>query len=394
MTKLLFISNQYTPNVVGGAELITQATAEELARRGHEVVVVSLAPDGKATVDAVNGVRVYRVPVANLYAPFTGERGGAQRGLWHALDSYNPWMAARVGRILDAEQPAWMCAANLAGFSVAVWREAKRRGIRTMQILHDYYAICPRSTMLSHGKNCDTPCLACRGYGLPRKLASSQPDVVVGVSAFVLQRHLDQGYFPGVRSAVVYNGTHFTPPPQPKRRLPGEPLTVGFIGRVEEAKGIEVLLKALGTLPRERWRLRVAGRATEPSFLEHLQRTYAYDNVEYLGFTNADAFYRTVDVVVIPSTWNEPLPGVVYEPFGYGIPVIASRMGGIPEILGDAGCGWLFEAGHVAQLAGHLAHAIAGWDDPDALAARALARRRFFTPERQVDQLLALLTEG
>jgi glycosyltransferase involved in cell wall biosynthesis len=371
MTKILFISNQYTPNVVGGAELITQATAEELARRGHEVVVASVAPDGRASQDVVNGVRVYRVPVANLYAPFTDEHGGVQRALWHVADSYNPWMARRIGRILDLEKPDWMCPNNIAGFSVSVWGEAQRRGIRTMQVLHDYYAICPRSTMLNHGSNCERPCLTCRAYGFPRKLASSQPDIVVGVSKFVLQRHLDEGYFRGVRTAVVY--------------------TVGFIGRVEEPKGIEVLLKALGRLPHERWRLRVAGRATHPEFLDYLKRTYPYQGVEYLGYTNADAFYRSVDVVVVPSTWHEPLPGVVYEPFGYGIPVIASRMGGIPEIVGDAGCGWLFEAGNVDELAGRLSKAIDGWDDPHALSERALARRRFFTPERQADELSALL---
>jgi glycosyltransferase involved in cell wall biosynthesis len=388
--NLLFISNQYTPNVYGGAEIITQNLVEELARRGNRVSVVSIAPNGVASEDFVNGIKVYRVPVANLYAPFTGEQSPIARALWHVLDSYNVTMGARVGKILEREKPDWVCANNIAGFSVSVWAEAKRRGIRTCQVLHDYYALCPRSRMNSDRGNCATQCGQCKVYAAPRKLASAAPELVVGVSRFVLDRHLEYGYFKNAKTAVVYNGADYTSPVELRKRVEGAPITLGFIGRVEPSKGIETLLKALSRVDASKWKLRIAGRATEQSYLDHLQRTYPFSNVEYLGFSKADAFYRSVDLVVIPSEWNEPLPGVVYEPFGYGIPVVASRIGGIPEILGDAECGWLFEPSDPADLARVLNRLVDGWPDPQGVAARALKRRQFFTPKRQADEMSAL----
>jgi glycosyltransferase involved in cell wall biosynthesis len=391
LRNILFISNQYTPNVYGGAEIITQNLVEELARRGNRVSVVSIAPSGVASEDFVNGVKVYRVPVANVYAPFTGEQRALTRALWHVIDSYNVTMGARVGKILAHERPDWVCANNIAGFSVSVWTEAKRRGIRTCQVLHDYYALCPRSRMNSDRGNCTKQCGQCKVYAAPRKLASSAPELVVGVSRFVLNRHLEYGYFKNAKTAVVYNGADFTPPVAIRKRQQGAPIALGFIGRIEPSKGIETLLKALSQVDPSKWSLRIAGRATEQSYLERLQRTYPFSNVEYLGFTKSDEFYRSVDLVIIPSEWNEPLPGVVYEPLGYGIPVVASRIGGIPEILGDAECGWLFEPSDAGDLARVLNQLVDGWADPDGVAARALQRRQFFTPMRQADEMTALL---
>lgn len=393
MHRLLFISNQYYPNVVGGAELITQYLAEELARRGHHVSVVSLSAGAWDSCDEVNGIRVHRLAVANLYAPFKGRHHPLARALWHVADTYNVVMARKLGKILDEERPDWVCANNLAGFSVAVWSAVKQRGIQLSQVLHDYYAICPRATMNEAGVNCERPCTTCKAYGTPRKLASKLPDLVIGVSRFVLERHLALGYFPNARQGVLYNGAPFRAPHTPHLRRPGAPLVLGFIGRVEPVKGIETLLKAVSRLPRGRWHLRVAGRPTDPRFLTYLKETYPLSEVDYLGYVPSEQFYDSVDLVVIPSEWHEPLPGVVYEPLGYGLPVIASRVGGIPEILDGAGCAWTFAPGDTDELTRLLGDVLDGWPDPEGVAARAIARRARFTPQRHADEFLALLAD-
>ncbi|HEY6880591.1 MAG TPA: glycosyltransferase, partial [Polyangiales bacterium] len=259
MRKLLFISNMYAPHVVGGAELCVQTLVEQLAREGHQVTVATLARSAEPSVHTVNGITVHRIPIANVYVPFSGSYGGLRRGTWHALDVYNPLMGQRIGKLVDAVQPDWVASNNIAGFSTAVWHAVKQRGVPLAQVLHDYWAVCPQTRMNKDGVNCQTPCTVCKVYGAPKKLASRWPDVAIGVSRFALDRHLEHGYFPHARTGVVYNGAPYTRPTERRLRAPGEPLTIGFIGRIEEPKGIEVLLEAVSRLPRERVRVRVAG---------------------------------------------------------------------------------------------------------------------------------------
>jgi glycosyltransferase involved in cell wall biosynthesis len=389
--KFLFISNQYHPNVIGGAELTVQTLAQELMARGYAVCIVSLSPGKRDSVDVVNGARVYRLAVANLYTPFKEPRSFPLRALWHLADIFNPIMARKVGAILDAEKPDWVSAHNLGGFSVSVWSAVKSRGLGLSQVLHDYYAMCPKTTMSRAEGDCETRCGLCRAFTLPKQLLSSQPDVVIGVSRFVLMRHLQNGYFPNVASGVVYNGRPFTPPPLEHLRKPGSPLQIGFIGRIQEIKGIATLFEAVSRLPPHKWKLRVAGRAPDPAYLDKLRQQYPLPQIEYLGYVNSDEFYKSVDLVVIPSEWHEPMPGVVYEPLGWGVPVVASRVGGIPEILDGADCGWLFEPRDAAGLSARLEQLIDGWPDPEGMRRRAVARRALFTPERQADAFLALI---
>ena len=122
LRKILFIANQYHPNFVGGAEISVQTLVEELSRQGLECVVVSLSSTAEDSVDSVNGIRVYRLATRNLYTPFSGPKSPLAKTLWHLKDISNARMARQVGRILDFEQPDWVSAHNLAGFSVAVWQ--------------------------------------------------------------------------------------------------------------------------------------------------------------------------------------------------------------------------------------------------------------------------------
>jgi glycosyltransferase involved in cell wall biosynthesis len=391
MRKLMFVSNLYPPNVVGGAELTVQTLARELVRRGHEVSVVTSSLTGQDTVDTLDGVRVYRMAIANVYTGFTGQHHPALRAAWHAIDVFNPAQGWKLDRILARERPDWVSANNIAGLSTAVWAAVKARGIGLSQVLHDYWAICPKTTMNKGGTSCATPCTSCSVYGAPKKLTSRLPDVVIGVSRFVVQRHRELGFFAGVRPAVVYNGSAYEPPRERIPRDPGAPLRVGFVGRVEPVKGIEVLLSALSRLPADRWRLRVAGRPNEASYLEDLKRRFPLPQVEYLGYVPSEQLYRSIDVFVAPSVWNEPLPTVVYEALGYGVPVIASRVGGIPEILDDDTYGWLFEPGDVDALERRLRSCLDGWTDPQRVWEGAIRRRQFFMPARQADDFLAVI---
>jgi glycosyltransferase involved in cell wall biosynthesis len=91
------------------------------------------------------------------------------------------------------------------------------------------------------------------------------------------------------------------------------------------------------------------------------------------------AFYRAARFLVVPSMWFEGCPLVVSEAMSRGLPVIASRIGGLPELVDDGTTGLLFEPGNVAELAARIRLL---WDDPDLCqrmgeAARQKAMREY-----------------
>jgi glycosyltransferase involved in cell wall biosynthesis len=127
-------------------------------------------------------------------------------------------------------------------------------------------------------------------------------------------------------------------------------LVFGFIGRVEEEKGIETLLAATRQLHQSNWRLKIAGRGLD-GYVDKLAKRFPDPRIEWLGFTDAAKFYSFVDVVVIPSLWAEPLPYVCVESLHAGKGLICASSGGIPEIARLSNLVEFFPAGNANALA-------------------------------------------
>ena len=346
--KIAFINSFYYPDEVGGAERSVRFLAESIAGDGHEVMVICSGRERESV--EVNGVRVERLPVRNVYYPLDyAGRGRATKLAWHAIDSFNP-VAAQDVKVLLADFRADVLHSNtLSGFSVAVWGIAKRLGIPIVHTLRDYYLLCPNSAMFKRGKQCVGRCAECKVLAWPRKLASSAVQVVVGNSDFILRRHLEAGLFPGARSAVIYNA-YAAEDALEDRREKGV-VTLGFIGRIAATKGVDVLLSAVQSAAylRERFRVLIAGSG-DADYLEALKSRAAGLPVEFLGTVAPQAFYSRLDWCVVPSLWDEPLARVLFESFAHGVPVIGSRTGGTPELIEHGRNGFIYEANNVSAL--------------------------------------------
>lgn len=149
------------------------------------------------------------------------------------------------------------------------------------------------------------------------------------------------------RLRVVPNGvdtSRFAPRADPAR---GDRLRVVFVGRMIPDKGADVLLEAVARLGRDDVELTLVGSqnfdaGATPSPFERDLRTRAAalgTRVRLLPFTpraEVAEVYRQADVVVVPSRWAEPFALTVMEGMASGVPVVASAVGGIPEVMGDA----------------------------------------------------------
>jgi len=356
--KILIISSLYPPQVIGGAEKAACELAEALVRRGHVVVVASLHPGSSEVVEDRNGVRVYRFPVDNFYWPFgrTEKLNALARLAWHVREVWNPVAAQRIGKILDVEKPDVVNTHNVCGFSLAAWREVKRRKVRLVHTMHDCYLLCSRSVLFRNGNNCKRRCLDCKVLTFNRRDLSRLPDFLVSVSQYTLNEHIKRNYFEGVPARVIYNIHRTIQPLRPSlQQAPsGEQissdLVFGFIGRIEEEKGIETLLLATGQLRQSNWRLKIAGKGLA-GYVQELSERYSDPRIEWLGFTDAAEFYSSVDLVVIPSLLNEALPYVCVESLHAGKSLICALSGGIPEIARLSNIVEFFPAGNANALA-------------------------------------------
>lgn len=358
--KLLMINPYDDPADGGGAEVILLAQAEAFVERGHECAILVTSGQKGLHRDMRGNIAVWRAGIKNIYWPGLRTRRALWRRLiWHILDVWNGRMRPYVKHVIRCECPDIVLIHNLAGWSVAVWKELREQQVPFIQVLHDQYLWCPRSNMFKNGRNCGAQCLSCRLLRLWHRRWSASVPAVVGVSNFVLQKALKRGYFPAAtRATVVHNalpwgegdaagnGTH-----------PTTTVRFGFIGRLEEEKGIALLLRCFQYIVTERTALVVAGTG-ECDYVATLRSRYQDRHVRFVGRLSPRSFYPQIDVLVVPSIWNDTLPTVVMEGLAFGKAIIASRRGGIPEMLVDGRNAVLFDP-----------------DDPGALVA-ALTRVR------------------
>ncbi len=169
----------------------------------------------------------------------------------------------------------------------------------------------------------------------------------------------------------VWPQPYRTPAPAPLPHIPHP--RIGYVGRLAPQKSVETLLQALPVLATSHAQLVLVGDGPDR---ERLTATAARlgvtDRVHLLGFlphARIAAVLQHLDVLVLPSRYEE-LGSVVLEAFAAGVPVVASAVGGIPEVIADRVTGLLFPVGDPAALAEQLDTVLS---DP-ALAGRLAAR--------------------
>lgn len=216
-------------------------------------------------------------------------------------------------------------------------------------------------------------------------------DRIVCVSRKDYERGSSAG-IPPARMSVILNGIADHPPftPSPLKDMwPGTGLKILFVGRLDAQKGVDVLVAAMRQLGDRGFAVVVGASVADQEVAATMPA-----NVKVLGWLPRETInqlYASADVLVMPSRW-EGLPIVALEAMRAGLPVIATRVGGIPEAVEDGITGRLFDVDAPSQLAAVL-------ESLDAATLRRMstnARRRFlelFRIERVAQELDQLYRE-
>jgi glycosyltransferase involved in cell wall biosynthesis len=213
--------------------------------------------------------------------------------------------------------------------------------------------------MFRNGRACERQCAGCKAFTAVRKAASPAVDQLVSVSEHVLRQHRSLGYFKEVPASVIYNVMD-APLSAPMGTGSGA-LVFGYIGKLEEPKGIQILLEATKLLTGSDWRLKIAGNGID-TYVRGLRERFPDPRIDWLGFVSPAEFYFGIDVVVVPSMWADPLPYVTIEALFAGKSLIVAESGGIPEIASLGKTAGRFPAGDSVALAAEMELALS---DPE-----------------------------
>jgi glycosyltransferase involved in cell wall biosynthesis len=441
--RILQVANGYPPTASAGVEIYTATVSRHLAQE-HEVFVFSREggtelPDGSILDEQQDGIRVRRI-VNNF-------RHAHDFSDFH----HNAQIDAIFRDYLAEVRPNIIHFQHCIGLSTSMLSTARELAIPHLLSFHDYWFMCPRIQLLDvEGNRCIGPlkglnCRRCAWWPIESRLLK-QPAFRLGEpiltrlpmalgeraarpytdyvlrhpqenrdllplverawkikrlllevplfltpSVFLRQTYINYG-IPAGRIQVLPLGFDLEPwQKQPPRQPHTGRLRLGYIGTLLPHKGVHVLIEAMERLPEELVQLTIYGYGEPDSpYLAELM-AHSRPNIRFAGrYDNGQLpqILADVDAIVIPSVWHETFSIVAREALLAEVPVIASDLGALPEIIRDGDTGLLFPAGDSAALGGVIERLASGKVRIDIDSENSA--REIWSIERHADELLRL----
>jgi glycosyltransferase involved in cell wall biosynthesis len=400
--KILVVCDEYPP-VVGGAARNLQLLVEHL-RPQHEVVVATAWQPNAAAFEQMNGVPVHRLRDATTRLPWLSSDPHRH----HAPPFPDPEATWRLRRLIDEMRPDLVYVYGWIATSAAV--ALLGRDVPMILATHDYGNFCAQFTLVRKGNTCSGPkaakCLDCAAstYGaakgavavgsvfgshplLRRKVAA-----IHGVSGFVADMNARELGLTGVPTAVIPNFHEerqaLAAPAALPEEVPGEPFIL-FVGHLRQYKGLNYLLEAYRQLEAPPPLVLVGTRGADTPGEFPASVTV----LTYMPHETVMALWEKALFGVSPSVAPEAFPTVVHEAMSCGKPVIATSIGGYPDLVDDGETGLLVPPGDAAALAGAMARLIEDTALRERLGEKARERARAFTPGVVMPQIERLFRD-
>jgi glycosyltransferase involved in cell wall biosynthesis len=409
--KIVLTVHEFLPDYWAGTEIITLNVARELRRRGHDIRIVT-GFFAQTTIRDENRFDRYQYdgfPIDRFHHNY--QAMGNQTNVMEL--EYNNHLFGRFFQdYLRRHSPDlvhFFHLARLSGSAVDACVQAK---IPTVFTATDFWTICPMIQLrLPDNSLCPGPdhygvnCLRHLVIGTQAPKVAKRLRVVPDWTVRVAMAAINHGLVPPLQS--VQQAQALSRRPQwlmdrlnqidrviaPSRlmanilrqrgldssrliNLPygldlgnvvrrrdkgsGPRLRIGFAGTLQEHKGCAVLIEAVRLLPKEiPVDVQIHGDCGQfQAYLDRLKGLAADDpRIHFRGPFDHDQVWQVlaeIDVLVVPSIWHENTPLVIYEAHAAGVPVVATNLGGISEVVSDNVNGLLFEKGDARQLSGLL----------------------------------------
>jgi glycosyltransferase involved in cell wall biosynthesis len=362
--RILFVVHGFPPGASGGTEIYAHDLARELARSGEdEVFVLAREADASRPERTVRRERRDGIDVTLVNNTFRECRSFEE--------TYrNGRIRAIAARLLDEIRPDVCHVHHLTCLSTDIVDELADRGIPVVVTLNDYWLLCQRGQLLDLDlERCGGPfaagcarCLATTAGEAERRLAhvralASRVNLFFTPSQTLHDVFAAHG-FPSSKLERQDQGIDVSPFGGLQRR-PSPKIRVGFAGSLMASKAPHVFLQAARMLPSDAFEAHVFGAYApyhgDDSYRARLEP--AMPGIHVHGAVPHDRIaevFAALDVLVVPSVWLENAPFVIKEAYAAGLPVVASRLGGMAELVSHEETGLLFEPGSPDALAAAL----------------------------------------
>ena len=339
--KILSVCSNFR---VFGAETITLKMLEGFKQRGHQQLAVTSiwSADGEFSRRlAVLGIPELQLPLGTI------TKRVAPRQMWWMANTLAglPFAWLKWARLLRRFQP-----------DVLVFTSS-----RLCLLLYPWLDRCP-SFLIEY-----TNIQASRSNWHLYRMLSHKLTKFVAVSDF-MRAHLQQCGAPPEKIAVVKSGAFSEGQRHIEANHPtalvlenGQIPRLGIVGQVAPDKGHDCFIEAVGILKERGIEVKVHVFGTGirdyvSTLKEKIHKKGLAGQWQWMGYERDKAkIFRAIDICVVPSCFGDPFPTVAMEAGVYGLPVVARRAGGLPEIVQDGVTGWLVEPNTPKQLAERIA---------------------------------------
>ena len=392
--KFLMTTTFYPPYHIGGDANHVKYLADELARQGHEVHVMF-------SLDAYE-IKRGKIPDINIEPgqvyihPLRSPRGRLEPLLVY-LRGKSGYFSKEFDRLLKEISPDVVHHHNISLLGYDLLK--KRGSYLNVYTAHDYWLICQRNDLLKNGQyvcHDNRSCVLCAlRYHRPPQLwrhgntlrkAIKDVDLAIAPSSYV------GSVLSSTTKVPFVTLPNFIPSP-PKDIPPAEFRDYFlYLGRLEQDKGITELVEVF----QNNWReiaaqLFVVGTGSlEKHLRSDVEEKGLADIVHILGWSEqcrVDSLLSHADALVIPSVWPENCPLVALEALSRGTPVIASNMGGLPEIAGLQREGFVYDPGYLKEALIKVREA-----HPDRQRTKEIYQQHF-SPEKFISRYLELVCQ-
>ena len=321
--KVLLVNNGYSPVRARGAANAVERLAGGFVADGLEVVVANANPGNPFGKRRYNGATVYDLPF------YPNRENASAKAKSEAVDR----RLAALEHIFAEERPDVVHTNSIGRFTTRAWEAVKSHDVPLVHSLRLYNLMCRTGNRFINGQGiCREPCSECRDLLEINKRLSAAVDGVGAVSHYILDKHVEAGFFPNTAAAKVVYGS---PGGMTVHRAPvakGAPLRCAYMGWLEPMKGAEWLAANLSRLPRQGWTLRFAGTGERADQARLRSMTMSYAHIRFDGFVEASTLLAEIDLLIVPSLWEEPLSLTALEALSAGVPILTTGRGGLSEI--------------------------------------------------------------
>ena len=356
--KICLITNLYHPHIIGGAEIYAGRISEGLSEKEQVIVITSRPFEGIkslfARVDICGKTKIFSFYPLNFYHVFSAKRKPAfLKALWHILDIWNLHSYLVFRSILKKEKPDIIHTHNLNGFSLSICRAIKKSSAGWVHTAHDFSLLCPLANLRCGREKtflCSSnPISVCGIYRSLKKIFfDNRQDLVIFPSVSCRSVFQGKGFFLKQENRVM---PYCVSIPEVSHTDHGLDFEVLYAGQLVEHKGVGLLLEVFKKAAAKDWRLHIAG---DGQYRSSLEMSAGQDKrIVFHGKLSGQALwelYCRADVTVVPSLWPEVLGIVILESLACSTPVIASDIGGIPEVVKDKYNGLLVNPGDPRAL--------------------------------------------